>query len=92
MEKIMTEEMLNWIRGLIRDNKVHEFYTSPVWRRLQAQMHVGVAADVLGGGVDHHIGAIGQRVLKGGYWRCSAATLSVGGGTLLFRRPTAAKA
>ena len=28
--------------------------------------HVGVAADVLGGGVDHHIGAIGQRVLKGG--------------------------
>ena len=24
--------------------------------------HVGVAADVLGGGVDHHIGAIGQRV------------------------------
>lgn len=38
MEKIMTEEMLNWIRGLIRDNKVHEFYTSPVWRRLQVQI------------------------------------------------------
>ena len=38
MEKIMTEEMLNWIRGLIRDNKVHEFYASPVWRRLQVQI------------------------------------------------------
>lgn len=38
MEKIMTEEMLNWIRGLIRDNKVHEFYTSPAWRKLQAQI------------------------------------------------------
>lgn len=34
----MTEEILEWIQQLIRDNNVHEFYTSSVWRRKQAQV------------------------------------------------------
>lgn len=27
-----------WIRRLIREDNLHEFYTSPVWRRTQAQV------------------------------------------------------
>lgn len=34
----MTEEMLEWIRRLIREDNLHEFYTSPVWRRTQAEV------------------------------------------------------
>lgn len=31
-------ELLQWVKGLIRDNRLHEFYTSPAWRRLQADV------------------------------------------------------
>lgn len=34
----MTDEMLEWIKKLIRDNDLHAFYTSPVWRRTQARI------------------------------------------------------
>lgn len=34
----MKEETLEWIRNLIRENKMHEFYTSPAWRKKQAQV------------------------------------------------------
>jgi 5-methylcytosine-specific restriction endonuclease McrA len=34
----MTPEMLEWIRGLIWTDNLHEFYTSPVWRRMQAHV------------------------------------------------------
>jgi len=34
----LAEELLNWIRELIKDNNMHEFYTSPLWRRKNAQI------------------------------------------------------
>lgn len=34
----MDKETLEWIRQLIRDNDLHEFYTSPIWRRTQARI------------------------------------------------------
>ncbi len=34
----MDTETLSWIQQLIRDDNLHEFYTSPVWRRLQARI------------------------------------------------------
>lgn len=34
----MEETTLEWIRKLIRENNLHEFYTSPVWRRTQARI------------------------------------------------------
>lgn len=34
----MTDQLLDWIRQLIRDNNLHEFYTSPLWRRTQAHV------------------------------------------------------
>ncbi len=37
-EKVMTEEMLEWVKGLIQDDNLHAFYTSPVWRRTQARI------------------------------------------------------
>ena len=34
----MTEELLLWIKQLIRDNDLHKFYTSPIWRKTQASI------------------------------------------------------
>ena len=34
----MNEKILKWIIGLIQDNNLHEFYTSPIWRRKQAEI------------------------------------------------------
>ncbi|MDO4553696.1 MAG: HNH endonuclease signature motif containing protein [Lachnospiraceae bacterium] len=34
----MDENTLNWIRQLIRENNLHEFYTSSVWRKTQSQI------------------------------------------------------
>lgn len=34
----MEKEMLDWITQLIRENNVHKFYASPVWRKKQAQI------------------------------------------------------
>ena len=34
----MTQELLEWIQRLIRENNLHEFYTSPIWRRTQARI------------------------------------------------------
>lgn len=34
----MTDELLAWIRGLIREDNVHAFYASPVWRRMAAKV------------------------------------------------------
>lgn len=34
----MEKEMLDWITQLIRENDVHRFYASPVWRKKQAQI------------------------------------------------------
>lgn len=34
----MNEITLEWIKQLIRDNNLHEFYTSSLWRRKQAQI------------------------------------------------------
>lgn len=34
----MDDTTLEWIRQLIRDNNLHEFYTSPVWRRTQKRI------------------------------------------------------
>lgn len=36
--KDMNEQLLQWIRQLIRNNNLHEFYTSPLWRRKQAEI------------------------------------------------------
>lgn len=35
---LMTDELLDWIRGLIRDDNVHAFYNSRIWRRLAAKV------------------------------------------------------
>lgn len=34
----MNEEILMWIKELIRENDVHRFYASGMWRRKQAQI------------------------------------------------------
>ncbi|MDY3251229.1 MAG: HNH endonuclease [Candidatus Choladocola sp.] len=34
----MNDNTLNWIRKLIRENKTHEFYVSPLWRKKQAKI------------------------------------------------------
>lgn len=34
----MTEETLKWIEKLINENKLHEFYTSSMWRRKQEKI------------------------------------------------------
>ena len=38
MARKMNEKTLEWIQELIAKNNVHEFYVSPVWRRMQAQI------------------------------------------------------
>lgn len=35
---MMTEGLLNWIRQITRDNDLHQFYTSPIWRSTQAHV------------------------------------------------------
>lgn len=34
----MDAVMLEWIRNLIKENNMHEFYTSSIWRRTQARI------------------------------------------------------
>lgn len=34
----MEQVVLEWIKQLIRDNNMHDFYTSPLWRRKQQQV------------------------------------------------------
>lgn len=34
----MEKEILEWIKKLIKENNTHEFYASPIWRRMQAQI------------------------------------------------------
>lgn len=34
----MTNETLAWIKKLIQDNRIHDFYTSPIWRKTQARV------------------------------------------------------
>ena len=34
----MNEQILKWIRQLIKDNNLHEFYTSSLWRRKQVDI------------------------------------------------------
>lgn len=34
----MPDSLLSWIQQLIRDNNVHEFYTSSIWRKTQARI------------------------------------------------------
>lgn len=34
----MNIEFLKWLRQLIREDNLHEFYTSSIWRRTQARI------------------------------------------------------
>lgn len=34
----MDDATLEWLKGLIRDDNLHAFYTSPLWRKKQAQI------------------------------------------------------
>lgn len=38
MEKNMDDITLQWIRQLIKDNNLHEFYVSKIWRRKKASV------------------------------------------------------